>query len=394
VTITYTPRAQRSYGDAVIVGYGQTVYHKRTEWSTLQYCVEAVRLALDSCGLSGKDVDGLGVCSFMLPPDNTATLAEHMGLTLTWGYLGTFGGAAQVIGLLRAARAIESGEAETVVLVAADAYSISAHDSMMDQFNSGMRDYLMPYGMGGTNGLFAMLERRHRFEYGTTREQLGKLAVTQRRNAGLNPNALLREPMTMDDYLNARLICDPIRLYDCVLPCGGGEAIVVTSAERARTLNRPIIRILAGGERTNYGTEKLLLLDAGWREFAPSMFDQAGLSHSDLDMVQLYDDYPIMELIQLEGLGFCGRGQGGQFVEDTDISLTGTLPINTGGGQLSCGQSGAGGGGIGLTEAVIQLQREAGDRQVPNPRTALVSGFGMVGYVKGLSQSAVILAAE
>ena len=394
MTVAHTPRGQRSYDGAVIVGYGQTTYHKRTEWSTLQYCVEAVCLALDNCGLSNKDVDGLGVCSFMLAPDNTATLAEHMGLTLTWGYLGTFGGAAQVIGLLRAARAIESGEAETVVLVAADAYSISAHDSMMDQFNSGMRDYLIPYGMGGTNGLFAMLERRHRFEYGTTREQLGKLAVTQRRNAGLNPNALLREPMTIDDYLRARLICDPIRLYDCVLPCGGGEAIVVTSAERARTLNRPAIRVLAGGERTNYGADKLLLLDAGWREFAPSMFERAGLSHDDVDMVQLYDDYPIMELIQLEGLGFCARGEGGQFVEDTDISLTGTLPINTGGGQLSCGQSGAGGGGIGLTEAVMQLQREAGDRQVPNPRTALVSGFGMVGYVKGLCQSAVILAAE
>lgn len=387
-------RAKRSFGDAVIVGYGQTQYHKRPDWSTLQYCVEAVRLALDSCGLSSQEVDGLGVCSFMLPPDNTATLAEHLGITLTWGYLGTFGGAAQVIGLLRAARAIESGEAETVVLVAADAYSVSAHESMMDQFNSGMRDYLIPYGMGGTNGLFAMLEQRHRYQYGTTRQQLGKLAVTQRRNASLNPNALLREPMTMDDYLNARLICDPIRLYDCVLPCGGGEAVVVTSAERARSLNRPLVHVLAGGERTNYGADKLLLLDAGWGAFAPSMFEQAGLTHSDIDMVQLYDDYPIMELVQLEGLGFCARGQGGPFVEDTDISLTGSLPINTGGGQLSCGQSGAGGGAIGLTEAVMQLQGEAGDRQVPNPRTALVSGFGMVGYVKGLCQSAVILATD
>lgn len=390
----YSPRAKRALGDVVIVGYGQTPYHKRPEWSTLQYCVEAVRLALDNCGLSSTQVDGLGVCSFMLAPDNTATLAEHLGLTLTWGYLGTFGGAAQVIGLLRAARAIESGEAETIVLVAADAYSVSAHESMMDQFNSGMRDYLIPYGMGGTNGLFAMLEQRHRYEYGTTRQQLGKLAVTQRRNASLNPNALLRDPMTMDDYLNARLICDPIRLYDCVLPCGGGEAVVVTSAERARRLNRPMIRVLAGGERTNYGADKLLLLDAGWRDFAPSMFHQAGLTHTDIDMVQLYDDYPIMELIQLEGLGFCARGQGGTFVEKTDISLSGTLPVNTGGGQLSCGQSGAGGGAIGLTEAVMQLQGEAGDRQVPNPRTALVSGFGMVGYVKGLCQSAVLLARE
>jgi acetyl-CoA acetyltransferase len=394
VAAAHAPRPRRSYEGVAIVGYGQTRYHKRTEWSTLQYCVEAVRLALESCGISSKEVNGLGVCSFMLAPDNTATLAEHMGMTLTWGYLGSFGGAGQVIGLLRAARAIESGEADTVVLVAADAYTISAHDSMMDQFNSGMRDYLIPYGMGGTNGLFAMLERRHRFEYGTTREQLGKLAVAQRKNAGLNPNALLREPMTIDDYLNARLICDPIRLYDCVLPCGGGEAVVVTSAERARTMNRPTIRVLAGGERTNYGSDKLLLLDPGWREFAPAMFAEAGLSHSDIDMVQLYDDYPIMELIQLEALGFCERGEGGRFVEDTDISLTGTLPVNTGGGQLSCGQSGAGGGGIGLTEAVMQLQHDAGDRQVANAHTALVTGFGMVGYVKGLCQAAVILATE
>ena len=179
-----------------------------------------------------------GVCSFMLAPDNTATLAEHLGMTLSWGYLGTFGGAAQVIGLQRAVRAIEAGDAETVVLVAADAYSVSAHVSLMDDFNSGMREYLIPYGMGGANGLFATLEQRHRFEYGTKREQLGKLAVTQRQNASLNPNAMLREPMTIDDYLNARVICDPIRLYDCVLPCGGGEAVVVTSVERARTLKR------------------------------------------------------------------------------------------------------------------------------------------------------------
>jgi acetyl-CoA acetyltransferase len=108
-------------------------------------------------------------------------------------------------------------------------------------------------------------------------------------------------------------------------------------------------------------------------------------------MLQLYDDYPIMELIQLEGLGFCGKGEGGRFVDATDISLTGTLPINTGGGQLSGGQCGAGGGAIGLTEAVMQLQGEAGARQVAGARTALVTGFGMVGFVKGLCQSAVIL---
>lgn len=382
------------YDGAAIVGYGQTSYDKRPQRPTIWYLVEAVRLALEHAGVAKDDVDGLAVSSFMLPPDNTASVAEQLGMTLRWGFLGTFGGASQVIALIRAIRAIQLGEAATVVVVAADAYSVSAHNAMMTDFNTGMRDYLAPYGMGGTNGLFAMLERRHSHEFGTTRPQLGKLAVTQRANAQLNPNALLRTPLSLDDYLEAPPICEPIRLYDCVLPCGGGEAVVVTSVERAGKLDRPMVRMLAGGERTNFAPHDFLMLEGGWTAFAPQMFADAGLAPDDVDMVQLYDDYPIMELVQLEGLGFCGRGEGGRFVEATDISRTGTLPVNTGGGQLSCGQSGAGGGAIGLTEAVMQLQGEAGERQLERARTALVSGFGMVGFVKGLCQSAVILATE
>jgi acetyl-CoA acetyltransferase len=262
----------------------------------------------------------------------------------------------------------------------------------MADFNSAMRDYVAPYGMGGTNGLFAMLERRHSYDFGTTKAQLGKLAVVQRANAQRNPNALLRRPMTLEDYLGSRMICDPIRLYDCVLPCGGGEAIVMTTADRARASGRQPVFVLGGGESSNFAPDDLLMLQGGWTEFAPRMFEDAELGPSEVDMVQLYDDYPIMELIQLEGLGFCERGAGGRYVAETDISLHGDLPINTGGGQLSCGQSGAGGGAIGVTEAVMQLQSEAGDRQVPDARTALVSGFGMVGFTKGLCQAAVLLA--
>lgn len=380
--------------DAVVVGYGQTEYHKHPDEPTLWYVVDAVSRALDSCGLSPGDVDGIGVSSFLLPPDNTATVAEQLGITARWSYWGTSGGSAQVVGLLRAAQAVQRGDAEVVVLVAADAYSIRRHNALMDSFNTGMRDYLAPYGFGGTNGLFAMLQRRHSHEFGTTREQLGKLAVTQRANAGKNPNALLREPMSIDDYLTARPICEPLGLYDCVLPCGGGEAVVVTSASRAKSVGRPALRVLAGAERMNFAPHELLMLEAGWTEFQEQLFADAGMTHDDVDMLQCYDDYPIMELIQLEGLGFCGRGEGGGFVADTDISLEGKLPVNTGGGQLSCGQSGMGGGGIGVTEAVCQLQHEAGARQVPNAETALVSGFGMVGYGRGLSQSAVLLARE
>jgi acetyl-CoA acetyltransferase len=374
-----------------IAGYGQTPYHKRPDKPTEWYVVEAVRRALASCGIHKNEVDGLGVSSFFLPPDNTATMAEQMGMALRWGFLGTFGGASQVIALLRAARAIENGDAEVIVLVAADAYSVETHTALMDNFNTGMRDYLVPYGFGGTNGLFAMVERRHRHEFGTTKEALGKFAVTQRQHASLNDNALLRDPMTMDDYLNSRLICDPIRLFDCVLPCGGGEAVVVTSVERARATGRTPVRLLSGDERTNHAPDQVIVLEGAWAQFSDRLFDDAGIGHDDVDLVELYDDYPIMNLIQIEGLGFAPRGEGGRFIEATDISIEGALPINTGGGQLSCGQSGAGGGGIGLTEAVMQLQGEAGRRQVRDPQFGLVSGFGMVGFVKGLCGAAAIL---
>jgi acetyl-CoA acetyltransferase len=381
------------YDGAVIVGYGQTEYTKPAQHEVPWYLADAIRRALAHAGIHKREVDGLAVSSFMLPPDNTATIAEQFGMTLRWGYLGTFGGAEHVIGLLRAARAIQHEEAEVVVVVAADAFTVERHMAMMNVFNTGF-EYLAPYGMGGTNGLFAMVERRHRWEFGTTREQLGKLAVTQRENARLNPNALLRAPLSLADYMTARLIADPLRLYDCVLPCSGGDAVVVTSARRARRLGRRPIRVLAGDERTNYRPKDLVMLEGGWAEFASRLFDDAGLGRPDIDMLQLYDDYPIMELIQIEGLGFCPKGEGGRFVEATDISLRGTLPINTGGGQLSCGQCGAGGGAIGLTEAVMQLQGEGGARQVPEPKTALVTGFGMIGFVKGLCQSAVILTNE
>jgi acetyl-CoA acetyltransferase len=379
-----------AYDGAVIVGYGQTEYHKQARQEVVWYLADAIRRALAHAGIAKGEVDGLAVSSFMLPPDNTATVAEQLGMTLRWGYLGTFGGAEHVIGVLRAARAIQHEEADVVVVVAADAFTVERHMAMMNVFNTGF-EYLVPYGMGGTNGLFAMLERRHRYEFGTEKAQLGKLAVTQRRNARRNPNALLRSPMTLDDYLNSRMIADPIRLYDCVLPCSGGDAVVLTSERRAHRLKRPPIRILAGDERTNYRPRDLIMLEGGWAEFSPKLFRDAGLTRADVDMLQLYDDYPIMEVIQIEGLGFCPKGEGGRFVEETDISLEGTLPINTGGGQLSCGQCGAGGGAIGLTEAVIQLQGEGGDRQVKGAKTALVTGFGMVGFVKGLCQSAVIL---
>ena len=379
------------FAGIAIAAVGQTPYHKNPDLPTVWYLVEAVRLALANAGIPKDEVDGLAVSSFLLPPDNTATVAEQMGMELKWGFLGAFGGAGHLIGVMRAARAIQDGEAKTVVVVAADAFSVASHHVMMNSFNTGMRDYLAPYGMGGTTGLFAMLERRHAYEYGTTRQQLGKIAVVQRANACINPNALFRKPLTLDEYLNARMICDPLRLYDCPLPCGGGEAVVLTTEERARKLRKRPIRVLAGGERTNYRPDQFIMLESGWSDFASDILSTSGLKHSDIDMVELYDDYPIMAVIQLEDLGFCAKGEGAAFIRSQSFTWDGSFPLNTSGGQLSVGQAGAAGGSLGLVEALRQLTREAQGRQVKDAKLGLVSGFGMINFDRGLGSGAAIL---
>lgn len=381
----------RGYEGVVIGGYGQSPYHKRNHRHPLWYIAEATRRALASAGLSKSDVDGLAVTSFQIPPDNATTVAEHLGLSVRWVMQGIHGGASGIVTILAAARAVQHGDAEVVVCVAADAFDVAQHMELMDRFNISLRDYVACYGFGGANGVFALVEQRHRHEFGTTREQLGQLAVTQRRHAMLNPNALLRDPLTLDDYLNARPIALPIRLYDCVLPCGGGDAVVVMSEDRARRLGIKPMRILAGAQKHNHRPEEVVVLHQGWEEYRDELWADAGLGPEEIDTVQLYDDYPIMEVIQFEDLGFCAKGEGGPWVAARDLSIQGRPALNTGGGQLSAGQAGASGGMIGVVEAICQLRGEAGARQVSTARTALCSGFGMVAYGRGLSTSAMVL---
>jgi acetyl-CoA acetyltransferase len=380
-----------SYDGIVIAGWGQSPYHKRDHRPLLWYLAGAVRGALSSASVAKKDVDGLAVTSFQLPPDNATTVAEHLGIPARWVMHGVHGGASGIVSILQAARAIQHGDAEVVVCAAMDVFDVAQHMDLMDRFNPSMRDYVATYGFGGTNGLFAMVEQRHRHEYGTTREQLGALAVTQRRHAMLNPNALLRSPMTLDDYLTARPIALPIRLYDCVLPCAGADAVVVMSEDRARSLRLPRIRILSGGQKHNHRPEDVIVLNQGWESYRDQLWSDAGLGPEDIDTVQLYDDYPIMEVIQFEDLGFCAKGEGGPWVGGRDLSIRGKPSLNTGGGQLSAGQAGASGGMIAVTEAICQLRGEAGARQVAGARTALCSGFGMVAFARGLSTSAMVL---
>lgn len=382
------------FGDAVIAGNAQTPYLKKTELPTRWFVVESIVRALEHAGIAREEVDGLAVTSFELAPDNVSTISQDLGLETSWAFQGAYGGASAVISVMEAARAVRDGLASVVVCAAGDAFTVESHMDMVSRFTGSIRDYLSPYGFGGANGLFALVQRKHMHEYGTRVEQLGRIAVTQRGHAVLNPNAVFREAISLDDYLASRMIADPIRLYDCVLPCAGGDAVVVTNRERALDGPNIPVEVVAGGQQHNFDHSEVTPTTQGWVRFADRMFSDAGLSRDEIDLVEVYDDYPIMALIQLEDLGFVEKGDGGTFLEKTDLSIRGELPLNTGGGQLSAGQAGASGGMIGVTEAVAQLQGHAGERQVPNAAIGLVSGFGMVGYGRGLSCSAMLLHAN
>lgn len=372
-----------------IVGYGQTTYYKKTERTLIDLLADAARRSLKSSGLDKNDIDGLSVCSFVLPPDNAVTLAEQFGLSTGWAYYGTGGGAGPVAAVLNAVRAIEAGHASTVLCLAGDNYDIAGHFKLMDMFGDALSNYGTPNGFGGANGLFGIVQRKHMETYGTTREQLGRISIGQRRSAQRNPNALLRSPLTLQDYLDSRVIADPIHFYDCVLPCAGAEAVIVTALDRVKPGCR--VRIRSGFEHYNHPVGEIAPLTSGAEQFCDRLYAQAGYEPSDMDFVQAYDDYPIMAAIQLEDLGFCSKGEAGEFLDRHTFSFDGSFPLNTNGGQLSCGQTGAGGGMIGLTEAIRQLRGDAGDFQVEGARRGLVAGYGMVGYGHGLASSGIIL---
>jgi len=230
------------------------------------------------------------------------------------------------------------------------------------------------------------------YEYGTKLEQLGKIAVSFRNNAMLNENALFRKPLTIEEYINSRMISSPIRLFDCVRPCTGAKAVVMASERVAKKLTDNPIYLVSDAEKTNYRVDDALVDRnvTGFATLGEELFKK--VNREEIDCAQLYDDYPIAVLIQLEDLGFCEKGQGGKFIEEHDITVKGDFPINTGGGQLSAGQPGGAGAMLHVVEAVRQLKGEAGDRQVKNARTALVTGLGLFGLdTPVVAASAMIL---
>ena len=228
---------------------------------------------------------------------------------------------------------------------------------------------------------------------GATREDFGKLCVAQRQWAQRNPLALLRGELTMEAYLAARPIASPLHLFDCVMPCAGADGFLVMHRARAASLGLRHVRVLATIERHNGFLDDPIQWRGGWALDRDALWQQAAIGPDAIDLLQTYDDYPVISMMQFEGLGFCTKDAGADFILRNHFGPGGNLPHNTGGGQLSGGQAGAAGGYLGLVEALRQLTGQAEGRTVHGARHALVSGFGMINYDRGICTAAAVLAA-
>src|SRR6266571_3695915 len=352
----------------------------------------ALSRILRTSALNKEQVDGLTVSSFTLAPDTAIGLTQHLGLAPRWLDHIPLGGASGVVALRRAARAVQAGDAEVVACLAGDTNHVDSFRLTLANFSQFARDAVYPYGAGGPNASFAFLTQYYMRTYGATREDFGKLCVAQRANALKFPHALFKKPLTLDEYLAARPIAEPLHLFDCVMPCAGADGFLVLTEEKARELKIPYAKLLGTIERHNAFASDPVQMRAGWALDREDLYAQAAVAPGDLDFVQTYDDYPVISLMQLEDLGFCAKGEGPDFVRKHTFTCDGSFPLNTSGGQLSVGQAGAAGGFLGLVEAIRQLTGQSFGAQVPDARRALVGGYGMVNYDRGVGSGAVTIA--
>jgi acetyl-CoA acetyltransferase len=248
----------------------------------------------------------------------------------------------------------------------------------------------------GPPATFGLLMSRYIHQYGPVEQALGKIAITQRAHAQHNENAYqkFKKPLTMEEYLDSRVIADPLRLLDSVMFCDGANAFLVTTEEMAQKLGiTKAVYPVAYREVTNISGNSSTpdITISGFDRIGPQVLADAGLRPTDIDMFQPYDDFTIAVLMKLEAFGFCKKGEGSAYVLRTDLSHTGELPLNTGGGQISAGQPGLASGGLNLAEAVRQLFGEGGGRQVAGARNALVTGIGVIPYAKNWGTSSAMI---
>ncbi len=383
----------RDYDDVALCLPVTEPYVRRSGHGADWFLARVLRRLLDGSGLAKQAIDGLCVSSFTLAPDTAVSFTQHVGLSPRFLEWLPMGGACGIVALRRAARAVQAGDAEIVACIAGDTANETSFRDLLAGFSTFARDAVYPHGAGGPNASFALITDAYMRATGATREDFGKLCVAQRANARRNPLALLRAELTLEQYLKARPIATPLHLLDCVMPCAGADGFLVMSHARAATLGIPSVRVLGAIERHNAYPEDPAQLRGGWAMDRDALWSQAGIGPGEVDFVQTYDDYPVIAMMQFEDLGFCGKGEAPAFVRRHGFTIAGSFPHNTGGGQLSMGQAGAAGGYLGLVEAMRQLTGQAEGRAVVGARHALVSGFGMINYDRGLCAAACVLAA-
>jgi acetyl-CoA acetyltransferase len=349
--------------------------------------IRMITEALDDAGLSLKDVDGICYAGGM--GMGSVSLAEYLGITPRFTDSTMTGGSSYEVHAEHAAAAISAGVADVIISVYA---STPRSDRKRRQgfggmggprgFGGGpnpMAEWEMPYGLQQPKGAYALAASRHMAEYGTTSEQLAQIAVSTREWAALNPKARFQDPITIDDVLNSPMQSSPLHLLDCCLVTDGAGAFVMTSAERAKDLRKPPVYVL--GASTAHDHQMISQMpDLGTTAGAisgPRAFEMAGLKPGDVDVLMGYDSFTITQLLHLEDLGFCEKGEGGPFVMDGKLGPGGSLPTNTNGGGLSYTHPGMYGMFL-LVEATRQLRGECGPRQVEGADVAVAHGSGGV----------------
>ena len=375
---------------AAIAGVGYTEFSKHSGVSTQTLALRAIRAALDDAGLTIADVDGVA-CHRVGDSVQAALVAQALGIRDLRFHLDLFGGgsaSASVVG--SAAMAVATGVADCVVCWR----SINARSEFrMGGTGRAAPDtvefqYQTPYGYLTPPQQFAMVARAYLNAFGVRAEDLGRVAITQRQHAVANERAMMRAPITMDDYLASRWIVEPFRLLDCSLETDAAVALVVTPIEGARDLRHVPVRITGavfGGGHTLYSNDRGDLTTSAAAESSKRLYAMAGLGPDDIDVAELYDAFTPLVLIQLEDYGFCKKGDAAAFTADGTTALGGRLPVNTHGGFLSEGYV----HGLNhVAEAVGQLRGTCGPRQVEGAEVALSTG--QPGYVAGTT-SALIL---
>jgi acetyl-CoA C-acetyltransferase len=369
---------------AAITGYSEFPPTRKPEGLTsLGIIARLARETAEDAGFDKKEIDGLltttpiDAYSMFWP----TVVGEALGMTLKYFDTVELGGASSAGMIWRAAAAIEAGLCRNVLCVTAGVTSGGGSLQLGALSPAHRQEFDAPYGISQPNAGYALIARRHIHQYGTTAEQMAKVAVDQRSNALLNPTALFnKEKLTVEQVLASPMVFDPLHLLEIVSRCSGGAAVLVSSRDLAtRAKNRPAYLVGAGEAGTHLSIAARPDITQSWvRSSAATAFAMAGVSPGQIDFVQVYDCYTITVLVSLEDMGFCPKGQGGPFVAERDLTFAGDFPLNTNGGQLSVGQPGTAGGMIHVVEAVRQLMGRGGARQIAKADLGIAHGNGGV----------------